>query len=209
MKSLSGQAKAIYPFVLKLFIPALAVILLMVLVRIFFDIPFHTMTLDPVQIMAGLRGNPFCGCLSNLGVLLWCSTAAVCLFSAACLLSGGRREEGYFLACSGAVTLILMLDDFLLFHEIVFPRMLGIPGEFLFVSYFLAVGIYLYRFKREILRTDYILLVLAFIFLGISFGADLLPFRIRGQFLVEDGSKFMGIVSWMGYFLRVCYLKCG
>ena len=87
--------------------------------------------------------------------------------------------------------------------------MLGIPGEFLFVFYFLVVGIYLYRFYQEILSTDYILLVLAFMFLGISFGADLLPFRIRGQFLVEDGSKFMGIVSWMGYFLRVCYTKWG
>ena len=173
-------------------------------VRIFFDIPFHTMTLDPVQLITGLGGNQFCGCLSNLGVLLWCSTAAGCLFSAAGLLSDGRREEDYFLAYSGAITLILMIDDFLLFHKIVFPRMLGIPDELLFVSHFLAISFYLYRFKRIILRTDFILLVLAFVFLGVSFGADLLPFRIRGQFLVEDGSKFLGIVSWM---VRVCYIS--
>ncbi len=37
--------------------------------------------------------------------------------------------------------------------------MLGMPGEVLFVSCFLVVGIYLYRFNREILSTDYVLLV--------------------------------------------------
>ena len=100
-----------FPFIVKLFIPALVVILVMVLVRFFCDIPFRTMTMDPVQVLAGMKGNPFCGCLSNLGVLLWCSAAAVCLFTSACLRADGRSEEGYFLMYSGSVTLILMIDE--------------------------------------------------------------------------------------------------
>lgn len=200
--------KTLFPFILKIYIPAFLVILLIVLIRVFYDVPFHTMTLDPVQVMAGLKGNPFCGCLSNFGVLLWCSAAAVCLFSAASLKADGKREEACFLIFSGAITLILMIDDLFLFHEIVFPRILGIPGELLFCAYFLIIAFYLYRFHHVILQTDYILLGIAFAFLGVSFAVDLLPFRIRGQFLVEDGSKFLGIVSWTGYFLRVCYTIC-
>ncbi len=181
------------------------VLLGMVFIRFFFDIPFRTMTMDPVQVLAGLKGNPFCGGLSNFGVLLWCSTAAVCLFCATCLPAEGKLEARHFLFYSGVITLMLMIDDFFLFHEIVFPRILGIPGEILFLSYFLVVVYYLYRFHRLIFETDYILLVLAFALLGISFVADIIPFRIRGQFLVEDGSKFLGIVAWLGYFLRVCF----
>jgi hypothetical protein len=202
---LLNQLKALIPFLLKIFVPAFLVLLGMVLIRYFCDIPFRTMTMDPVQVLAGLKGNPFCGCLSNFGVLLWCSAAAVCLFSAACLLTEGKSEASQFLLYSGIITLILMVDDFFLFHEIVFPRILGVAGDILFLSYFLIIVTYLYRFHRFILQTEYLLLVLAFILLGISFTADIMPFRIRGQFLVEDGSKFLGIVAWMGYFMRVSY----
>ena len=206
VKLFPAQSRSLFPFILKILIPALLVILVMVLLRVFCDIPFRTMTLDPVQVMAGMKGNPFYGWLSDFGVLLWCSAAAVCLFCSACLRAEGRREEACFLKYSGCITLLLMIDDFFLFHEIDFPRFLGIPGEFLLFSYFLIISFYLYRFHRIIFQTDYLLLVLAFAFLGISFGADILPFRIRGQFLVEDGSKFLGIVSWAGYFVRVCYM---
>ena len=73
-----------------------------------------------------------------------------------------------------------------------------------------GVGLfYTVRFYRVILDTEYLLLLLALFLLGISASLDVvwdqhiisIPSRI--EFLVEDGAKFTGIVSWLVYSARV------
>ncbi|PMB07592.1 hypothetical protein CEN49_12365 [Fischerella thermalis CCMEE 5273] len=52
------------------------------------------------------------------------------------------------------------------------------------------------------------MLVLAFGFFGLSVFLDLLPiadwFGSDNEYLLEDGTKLLGMVSWLAYFGRTC-----
>ncbi len=62
---------------------------------------------------------------------------------------------------------------------------------------------YVVRFRKLILQTDFIFLILAFALFGLSIVIDLLELKI--SILFEDGSKLFGIVSWFGYFAITCF----
>ena len=101
------------------------------------------------------------------------------------------------------LTLYLGLDDVFLLHEKVFPR-LGVPEEVVLCSYPVFMLFYLFWFYPVILKTEYILLGIALLFFGISVTIDLFdPSDIDIFFLLEDGVKLVGIVSWLAYFFRV------
>jgi hypothetical protein len=167
------------------------------------DFDVGKITRDPAQIT---RTHPFVGSLSNLGILGWCSPAAVCFFcSAAFWRDRKRRASASFLFFSGLLTTLLLLDDLFLFHEIVFPRYFHMPEKIVYVSYLAAVLVFLLAFRREILQTEYVVLVLAFGFFGLSILVDLFGAHIPDHLLLEDGCKFLGIVTWLIYFIRVCF----
>jgi len=165
------------------------------------------LTRDPAAII-GTR--PYIGFLSNIGIFFWSATATVCFFGAAFMTK--RRDSLMvmrFLRASGLLTLFLGLDDAFLLHEDLLPGHVGIGEPFIYVGY-AALGLfYLLRFYAVILDTEYLLLMLALFFLGISVSSDVvldqdiihLPSRIA--VLVEDGAKFVGIVSWLVYSARV------
>lgn len=160
------------------------------------------MTRDPVQIM---HGNPFYGFLSNMGIILWCATGSICLFSAVLLRQSEKKSRtASFLFYSGLITFLLMMDDFFMLHEIIFPEFLGIPENLIYIVYIFLIGFYLFRFRSHILETDYTILILSFLFLGFSLVIDRLPFYMPGHFIFEDGLKFFAIVTWIGYFIRAC-----
>jgi hypothetical protein len=101
-----------------------------------------------------------------------------------------------------------LLDDLFLLHEEVFPYYLNIPEKLVFVGYGMIISLYLVKFRKIILKTEFLFLILAFGFLGLSVIIDLLPIATRllgnqGEFLLEDGFKLMGIISWFTYFARV------
>lgn len=108
-----------------------------------------------------------------------------------------------FLLVGGLISLILLLDDLFLFHEIVFPLYFKIPEKIVFLSYGLMVLGYITRFRKLIFETDFIFLLFAFCFFGLSIIIDILDLRVSALF--EDGSKLFGIVSWFGYFARTCF----
>lgn len=148
----------------------------------------------------------YIGAFSNLGVLLWCAAAAVSLFTSVALRRAGRdRDFSGFLLWLGLLTALLMFDDLFLLHERVFPNHLHVPQPLVLAAYgVIALG-GLVGFARTIVRTDYLLLALAFLFLGSSVLVDLMP-PIRSVYwaLLEDGLKLMGVVSWCGYIVRTC-----
>ena len=169
--------------------------------------PLNQLTRDP----AAITNHPFyTGFLSNVGILLWSATTAICLFSAGLVLQRHTGSSwGRFLYWSGLLTLLLTLDDLFLVHEVVLPDHLGFPEQLMYVTY-LGLGLaYLIRFRRIILTTEYPLLGLAVMGMGLSvifdgyndLGGTGLPAGLST--LVENGAKFLGIVSWLFYFTRV------
>lgn len=146
----------------------------------------------------------YAGFLSNLGNLLWSAATAICFFALTLLARDNRhRRASRFLFCSGLLCLLLTLDDTFLFHEEVLPGYFHVPEFVVYIGYVVMVAGYLAYFIRRILMTDYIFLLIALVFLGLSAAADqFLPFSNRETFF-EDGLKFMGIVFWLAYFALV------
>lgn len=206
------QVKTLVPLLLAIYIPTLVTLVVLVIVNIITGIPVRYFMIDPVSEFAAPM---YLGLVSNLGVLLWCSTAAVCLFSGGMSLNVSKdREVSLFMLCSGLITSMLLFDDLFLLHEEVLPDHLFIPQKLVFAAYAGLTLTYLFRFKRMILNTEYTLLLLAFGFFGLSVFVDLFvtpeEFLIagyHGRHLIEDGLKLFGIVTWSAYFIRVCIQK--
>jgi hypothetical protein len=164
-------------------------------------IPVGVLTSDPTSFM----GYPFyVGFLSNLGILFWSGTAAICLFSAR-LISKRKTASpwGRYLYVSGFLTLLLTLDDLFILHEDVLPHYLYLPEHLVYGTYLGIVLIYIIRFRHVILETEYPLLGLALITLSLSVTFDIYPSLGGNPSLVHDGLKFIGIVSWLIYFTRL------
>ena len=174
-------------------------------------IPIPTLTRDALQV---LEAPAYVGVVSTFGGLLWAGTAGICLFAAAAIHGrSGTTEVSRFLLASGGVTLLLMLDDVFLMHDVVLPIHAGIPEVMVYLAYALVLMGFLALFRGVIAATDFLLLLLAFAGLGFSVGLDvldmLLPFGLRGEFLIEDTAKLLGIVSWAAYFARVALKAIG
>lgn len=165
-------------------------------------VPVGTLTRD---IAAVARVPPYTGVLSTLGILLWCVTAAICLFAAR-VADPGRIMARRFLASAGAITVYLTLDDQFQLHETVLPRLLGI-GEFAIVAVLgLVVGVHLLRFARLIASGDWRWLAAALVLLGCSATGDVLisPWTTHAwSYFVEDGLKWLGIVCWARHHIGV------
>jgi len=180
-------------------------LLLLMVVSVALALKTHTplghLTRDPAAI-AHLR--PLDGVLSNLGIIFWCFAASVCLFCSR-LLAG---RASWFLLCSGAVTTVLMLDDFFQLHEHVFRHSFHVPQILVYGAYAAMLLLYLLWFSEDILRTDFAILVLALGLFAFSTFVDVasdhtsLLEHIPGRALLEDGAKLAGIVTWFLYFAR-------
>lgn len=159
-------------------------------------------TTDLTRDPTALGGQPFYyGMLSNLGVLGWCVSAAVCFFAAAFLRASAPGSLARsFLVWSGTLSACVMVDDLFLVHDAVGPHHLGIPEEAFYLFYAIFLGAYLLRFRSFLLsRTPYQVLATAFALLAISvlMDMDLLP----GGTDVEDVAKFLGIGAFVHYYV--------
>lgn len=166
------------------------------------NIPIEHFSAD----LAAIYGaHPFEGILSNIGILLWCTTAAICIFSF--IISNSRSRATYFLLWSGIITTILLIDDLFQLHEAILPWYFKISESAVYGGYILLITGYLIWFWREIIQTDYNYLAIACIFLGFSVAGDMVLPQEGIAYLVEDGFKIFGIVSWFFYYTRTCYYK--
>ncbi|MCP5082674.1 MAG: hypothetical protein GY948_13385 [Alphaproteobacteria bacterium] len=160
------------------------------------------MFLDPLT-AAQLSGDcchTYYGFISNLGVMAWSATAAVCLF-AALLLAVQKRAKPlvWFAASAGLLTGWLALDDAFLVHEVVFPSF-GIPQNAVLGLYLVLGGLYGLASWRTILRHDWLMLFIAGGALALSMVVDtvfhsLLPSLVY----LEDSAKFFGICCWASF----------
>jgi hypothetical protein len=162
--------------------------------------PLVQLSRDPA---ATLMAPAEVGMLSNLGIVAWAAALTVCLFPALVLAKRCHMERARtFLIASGVFTATLMLDDLFLLHESVLPEAVGMPETLVLVLYAGAFAVYVGAFWAEMLRTPYILFVLACVCFGLSMGIDIvLPFV--GVSFIEDSAKFAGILLWLVYFAKV------
>lgn len=204
-----SQARKLVLFLFSLYFLPLLFLFAVAVASLQMGISIAMFTRDPVEVA---HITPFIGVASNLGVILWSASATICLFSWAILRhSLGETRFSTFLLCSGLMTILLLLDDLFLFHEIVFPRYFGVNEKIVFIGYGGLILCWMVMFKKCILKTEYLILLIAFGFFGLSLFIDTFQYRIESvigdwRILFEDGFKLLGIVGWLGYFLRCCFI---
>ena len=140
------------------------------------------------------------GLLSNLGYLMWLAAAAVALFTAYGGLPGIKGKQKELLTCGGWFSLILCIDDMFLLHD----RYIG--PTFLYAVYMLFSVLIATRYRKQLIAYKGEIFLLAVALLGTSIAIDLLQPVERDQpavymisQLIEEGSKFLGIATWVLY----------
>ena len=90
---------------------------------------------------------------------------------------------------------------------------MGFGEKRILLIYFISLSSFLFGFRKFILQTNYIILLLAFGFFGASLSVDMDIISLSApessprnlNYLVEDGGKFLGIVSWCFYFANTSF----
>ena len=147
---------------------------------------------DPAQ-QTGL--SSFLGFISNIGVWLWVSSAAICCFSLLTNHSRFRNGSKELIVLLGLLSMLLAVDDFFLLHE----RYLYEKGVYLFYAIF-ALAI-LIRHYRRIIEIDGFAFLLAGLLLASSVEIDVnqrkIPIDKAYVHLMEEGFKFVGAAIWL------------
>jgi hypothetical protein len=187
-----------------IFLPAFIYIGILGLIANLNGIKFGFLSQDPIQL---LNAKPYIGIISYTGIILWCSVTAILLFSAkTCRSAGSAPSNVAFLFWAGIFSLVLLIDDLFMFHDMIMPDYFNIDDKFFFASYLVSLLLLVYFHYKILLKSDYILLILAVMFFGASGFIDVfIRFGLNVPYsgVFEDGAKFMGIVAWFSYFTRV------
>jgi hypothetical protein len=200
MRSLGSQFRTVTPILLIAYLFVFLSLLAVILISTYKDIALDRFTQDPTALM---KAPFYLGAFSNIGIMLWSGAAAICLFGAFLInYHPHNRSDFNFLFCSGLITLLMGFDDMYLLHEEVFPLYFKIPANAVILTYANIFIIYFIVFRRNILSSEYLLLALAFFFLGLSTIIDLLPLPMEKDSFLEDAIKLFGVVSWFIYYYR-------
>lgn len=167
---------------------------------------FARFTRDPIatftrDVFSTARIPVYTGWISNLGVFMWVAGATISLFAATILWRDAVRRRAAWLAIAGALTLMLAADDFLMVHEWLAWKILGISEAPVLAFYLLVFAFFGVVYRREFLETRPRLLWLTLLLLGSSLGMDVVePDEAEAwRYLTEEGLKLLGIASWCLY----------
>jgi hypothetical protein len=190
----------------RIFVPGILLIGITAVCHLIFKIPFSVYSRDPIQV---LNGRPYVGFISSIGIIMWCITAGILFFSA--ILASRQKKPGEvvgFLYYAGFFTSFMLIDDVFLFHDMIFPDYFKINENFFYFGYGIILLIFIFKYWKFILKTDYVLLLLAFGLFVSSAGVDQFTehiFDLPGEYIYEDGFKLLGISCWVSYFVRTAY----
>ena len=213
--NLISQIKSLQPLLLTVYVPTFIFIGLVWFATQAIPIAAYFLTADPAEIA---KQPPYVGIVSNLGLVVWAASLASCWISAEVIKRDLRKQSIWqsFFFFSGIITALLMFDDLLQIHEQshVYLQFLSHDGAELtvFSIYGMLILYYIVTFRNLFKKTDYLILLLALGFFVISLVFDVNPERINlkesnRSVLLEEGAKFLGIVSWLTYFARTCLSK--
>ncbi len=186
------NTKKIIPLVLFVAFPAL----------LFYSISLLTLNTAGFKILEILRDpaqqtgqSSFLGFVSNIGVWLWVSSAAICFF----IVAAGKLavKDGYrtMLVLIGILSMLLAIDDFFMIHDRYLSQRVCVP------FYAAFVGILLVRYHKKILEIDGFSFLLAGLLLAMSVFTDLTqrynPLGYTASQIFEEGFKFVGGATWL------------
>ena len=151
----------------------------------------------------------YAGLLQKIRVILWTASMSVCFFAyiVISIYSSTDRNAKYILSF-GILTTLFLIDDYFQIHSAV-RLIFHIQNTMVYLVYAFYTLYVLYRFKRIVLKSEYKILFLAFLLLGLAAIIDLLSdAKIivfgRGDEL-EASFKIFGVVTWTIYFVKYCY----
>ncbi|MBA5763742.1 hypothetical protein H2O73_15365 [Vibrio sp. 404] len=189
-----------------LYLPALCILVGAVVVSVKMGVPISVLTQDP---LSSTGQHPFTGAISNLGIVLWAFSGSVCIFTY-CLLKNSSidRARNRFILLGAIISCAFLFDDLFMLHEWIFPKLLGLNEKIVLIFYAFLLLYYVVAFRGRILSRDITLLLFFFVGLAISVLIDMVPDTyFTWHYLLEDGPKFLGIVSWFGYQFTTCMVE--
>ncbi len=139
--------------------------------------------------------SSFLGFLSNIGVWLWISSAAICFFSAICYRHVIHEDHQGLLFLTGLLALILGIDDFFLIHD------RFIDQNICYLLYAVLAIALLVRHYKRIIEIHGFSFLCAGLLLASSIVTDLVQSYIALEYeesqILEEGFKFTGAASWL------------
>lgn len=212
---LNGVQK--FPLVVKIYLPAIFFVLIICWIGRVNNVPTRELFADPNEVA---NQPAYIGFFSQLGNLLWCSTSTICLFTALMIRTASLNMQrcSLFLVCSGLLVGLLLLDDLFEVHEYAAIALSGARGIYddtvrpardfyeglILLIYAIAFFMYALWFRVFFLKSNFTLLILAIACFILSFVMDMAHFNFVGNIVLEDGSKFLGILSVFVYFAQYC-----
>jgi hypothetical protein len=168
---------------------------------------------DPVVVTThpsfSLENPLFVGYFSQLGGMFWFIATGVCLAGALTAKNQPYPMKNMLLHAF-VLTLFLGVDDVFMFHDEVFP-LYGVHENIFLVTYLVLLFSFLIIYFKPILTTQFPLLALALFFFAASILLDKISGALKEQLhigflnsiIFEDGSKMIGILFWLVYFITV------
>lgn len=157
------------------------------------SVPVESLLLDASAVGGG---HWYSGLVTSLGVFGWTVAAVSLLGAAHASRLSGRMGAGNAFGSFGLIVLVLLFDDLFQLHSAVVPAVIGGPKTGLMAAEALAVLTWTIRYRDEILRTRWELLVAAALGFIWSLGFDRFPLTSdRWALIVEDGGKMLGVLA--------------
>lgn len=209
LQNVRVQIRPTLKLALLLSIPVAAFMAFLVALSKLKNIEFRIFVEDP----SSVTGAPsYVGVVSNVGILIWASAAAICLFTAYVLHKTGKEKEftGFFL-WSGLFTATLLIDDFFMFHDSILYVVFGINENLVYLAYGIALIAYVVRYRDTMQKTPMLIFVVTMGFFFLSTGFDKLPglFEKVGLTLpistgvdafFEESLKLFAVMNWLAYY---------
>ncbi len=149
---------------------------------------------------AALNASPVAGVLSNAGIIVWASGAAVAIFGAWVLPAPASR---YFWGI-GLLTAFLVVDDTYMLHDWWLPE-IGVSETIALAMIGLGVAGFMLHQRERIGRSPWLILAIAVAGLTVMIVLDLLEHSVAipMHHLWEEGAKFVGIMNWSAYLVAL------
>lgn len=209
-RGISLQVRRLWKALILLYLPIVLLFLLVgILSRVVDDVSLAFFLRD---VVATGKLPFFAGFVAQFAAILWSASLTICFFTLYVL----RQQNGNLASAKrlflhgGILTLALLLDDVFLFHEEIAPDYLHISEKLVVAGYGVLGFVFVFANWREILSSEYLILMLALGMFAFSILLDALPihdlhlryFWEQLEIYLEDGSKFAGIATWLIYFAR-------
>ena len=153
--------------------------------------------------------RPYQGILTEASEILWSLTAGILWFTFSYLKASRPPATQYIqksmLFLCLLVTLFLLDDNFRI--TLMLSFYLKIPKVLIYAVYSIVSITYVLLFQRFILRTPYLLLIVSISLLAISSLTDVIHPQGQGlPVMLEDGTKFIGLLNFLIYCWKVSFL---